>query len=134
MSTVWPLSDSIQSFIPSDSPLAIRFNASTTFNELTEPVTPIPDERFRFQNHSELLGLAKTNTHLPAYRVKMTIADKTAEGLFVGFDEEITKLHNMRAYEAGHLLDSNDDDDGDDMLGNDSVSTNVVIVGRDGQL
>ncbi|KAL0741117.1 hypothetical protein Bca4012_082630 [Brassica carinata] len=65
MSTVWPLSDSIQSFIPSDSPLAIRFNASTTFNELTEPVTPIPDERFRFQNHSELLGLAKTNTHLP---------------------------------------------------------------------
>ncbi|KAG2312009.1 hypothetical protein Bca52824_023566 [Brassica carinata] len=133
MSTVWPLSDSIQSFSPSDSPLAIRFGASTTFNELTEPVTPIPNERFRFQNHSELLGLAKTNTHLPAYRVKMTIADKTAEGLFVGFDE-ITKLHNMRAYEAGHLLDSNDDDDGDDMLGNDSVSTNVVIVGRDGQL
>ncbi|KAF8096726.1 hypothetical protein N665_0303s0049 [Sinapis alba] len=38
------------------------------------------------------------------YRVEMSIADDTDEGLFVGFDGEMTKLHNMRAYEAGHLM------------------------------
>nr|VDD25530.1 unnamed protein product [Brassica oleracea] len=34
----------------------------------------------------------------------MSIADETAEGLFVCFDGVMTKLHNMRAYEACHLL------------------------------
>ncbi|KAL0734037.1 hypothetical protein Bca4012_010247 [Brassica carinata] len=38
------------------------------------------------------------------YRVEMSIADDTDEGLFVGFDGEMTKLHNMPAYEAGHLM------------------------------
>ncbi|KAL0886116.1 hypothetical protein Bca101_010099 [Brassica carinata] len=33
-----------------------------------------------------------------------SIADDTDEGLFVGFDGEMTKLHNMPAYEAGHLM------------------------------
>ncbi|KAL0803933.1 hypothetical protein Bca101_096423 [Brassica carinata] len=38
------------------------------------------------------------------YRVEMSIADETAEGLFVCFDWVMTKLHNMRPYEACHLL------------------------------
>ncbi|KAH0867310.1 hypothetical protein HID58_074332 [Brassica napus] len=38
------------------------------------------------------------------YRVEMSVADETAEGLFVCFDGVMTKLHNMRANEAGHLL------------------------------
>ncbi|CAF1750036.1 unnamed protein product [Brassica napus] len=54
-----------QNFMLSDSPLAIRFSDSTAMDEMTEPVNPIPEERFRFCNHSELLGLANTNTHLP---------------------------------------------------------------------
>ncbi|CAN6860661.1 unnamed protein product [Brassica oleracea] len=38
------------------------------------------------------------------YRVEMSLADDTAEGLLVRFDGEMTKLHNMRAYEAGHQI------------------------------
>ena len=38
------------------------------------------------------------------YRVEMTIVAETAESLFVGFDGEMQKLHNIRAYEAVHLL------------------------------
>ncbi|KAL0706087.1 hypothetical protein Bca4012_072513 [Brassica carinata] len=38
------------------------------------------------------------------WRCPISIADETAEGLFVCFDGVMTKLHNMRrAYEAGHL-------------------------------
>ncbi|KAH0928869.1 hypothetical protein HID58_014596 [Brassica napus] len=48
-----------------DSPLAIRFVDSTALDELTELKTPIPEERLRFRDHRELLGLANTNTHLP---------------------------------------------------------------------
>lgn len=48
-----------------DSPLAIRFGDSTALDELTELKTPIPEERLRFRDHRELLGLANTNTHLP---------------------------------------------------------------------
>ena len=36
--------------------------------------------------------------------MEMSIADDTDEGLFVAFDGEMKKLHNMRAYEAGHLM------------------------------
>lgn len=36
--------------------------------------------------------------------MEMNIADDTDEGLFVGFDGEMKKLHNMRAYEAVHLM------------------------------
>lgn len=36
-----------------DSPLMIRFNDSTAFDELTEPVSPLPEEGFRFRNQSE---------------------------------------------------------------------------------
>ena len=34
------------------------------------------------------------------YRVEMTIVAETAESLFVGFDGEMQKLHNIRAFEA----------------------------------
>lgn len=36
--------------------------------------------------------------------MEMSIADETAEGLFICFGGVMIKLHNMRAYEAGHLL------------------------------
>ncbi|WZZ65541.1 hypothetical protein YC2023_076911 [Brassica napus] len=51
-------------FTLSDSPLSIRFNNETGLKDLTDPGSPIPQERFRFCN-DELLGLANTNTHLP---------------------------------------------------------------------
>ncbi|CAF2050773.1 unnamed protein product [Brassica napus] len=48
----------------SDSPVSIRFNIETGLKDLTDPGSPIPQERFRFCK-DELLGLANTNTHLP---------------------------------------------------------------------
>ncbi|CAN7018624.1 unnamed protein product [Brassica oleracea var. botrytis] len=38
------------------------------------------------------------------YRVEMSVTDETTEGLFVCFDGVMTKLHSIRASEAGHLL------------------------------
>uniref|UniRef100_A0A0D3BL17 Uncharacterized protein n=1 Tax=Brassica oleracea var. oleracea TaxID=109376 RepID=A0A0D3BL17_BRAOL len=180
-----------------DSPLLIRFNGTTGFDEITEPAFPLPKEGFRFRDETDLLRLANTNTRLPgaflilnndnpvilslfdnqaidfhrrldsmrvdprvivatninprtvgvptflrgyakvkplsihelnefvitaqpqdvefdctgkvtgvtspALGIMWSIADDTDEGLFVGFDGEMTKLHNMRAYEAVHL-------------------------------
>ncbi|KAF3530095.1 hypothetical protein DY000_02042509 [Brassica cretica] len=54
-----------QNFQLTDSSLMIRFTESTSFQELTEPVSPLPEEAFRFRNQSELIGLANTNTQLP---------------------------------------------------------------------
>ncbi|KAF2565327.1 hypothetical protein F2Q70_00027219 [Brassica cretica] len=54
-----------QNFRLTDSPLMIRFNESTSFEELTEPVSPLAEEAFRFRNQQELIGLANTNTQLP---------------------------------------------------------------------
>lgn len=54
-----------QNFKQSDYPLSIWYNDSTVFDEITEPLSPIPVERFRFRNHDELLCLDNTNTHLP---------------------------------------------------------------------
>ena len=54
-----------QNFRFTDSSLMIRFNESTSFQKLTEPVSPLPEEAFRFHNQSELIGLANTNTQLP---------------------------------------------------------------------
>lgn len=51
----------------SDSPVWIRFIDETAFNDLTGTVSPIYDERFRFRNHDELLGLAQTPA--PIYQV-----------------------------------------------------------------
>ncbi|KAG2287783.1 hypothetical protein Bca52824_047387 [Brassica carinata] len=38
------------------------------------------------------------------YRVELGIADDTAEGVFVCFDGVMTKLHNVKANEADHML------------------------------
>ena len=38
------------------------------------------------------------------YRVELGIADDTAESVFVCFDGVMTKLHNLKADEAGHML------------------------------
>ncbi|CAG7864718.1 unnamed protein product [Brassica rapa] len=73
-----------QNFRLTDSSLMIRFNESTSFQELTEPDSPLPDEAFRFRNHSELIGLANTNTQLPdiigeILSVRSTICDPPEE-------------------------------------------------------
>ncbi|KAF3533550.1 hypothetical protein DY000_02040823 [Brassica cretica] len=52
-------------------PATVNGQRFTTFRHrlkavmLTEPVSPIPEERFRFRDHDSLLGLAITNTQLP---------------------------------------------------------------------
>ncbi|WZZ60010.1 hypothetical protein YC2023_060117 [Brassica napus] len=61
-------------------------------------------------NNTNAVGVLKTDvcsicSHRIGWRCPISIADETAEGLFVCFDGVMTKLHNMRrAYEAGHLL------------------------------
>uniref|UniRef100_A0A0D3E641 Replication factor A C-terminal domain-containing protein n=1 Tax=Brassica oleracea var. oleracea TaxID=109376 RepID=A0A0D3E641_BRAOL len=47
------------------------------------------------------------------YRIEMDIADDTAEGFFVCFDDVMTKLHNLKASQAGQMLGGYDDDGGD---------------------
>ncbi|CAN6891993.1 unnamed protein product [Brassica oleracea] len=54
-----------QNFKLTDSSLMIRFNDSTEFDVLTDPVSPLPEEGFRFRNQTELVGLANTNNQLP---------------------------------------------------------------------
>lgn len=54
-----------QNFELTDSSLMIRFNDSTEFDVLTDPVSPLPEEGFRFRNQTELVGLANTNNQLP---------------------------------------------------------------------
>ncbi|KAF8117700.1 hypothetical protein N665_0008s0054 [Sinapis alba] len=73
-----------QNFRLSDSSLLIRFNDSTSLEVLTDPVTPLPTEGFRFRNQSELTGLANTNTQLPdiigeIISVKSTVIDPPEE-------------------------------------------------------
>lgn len=69
-----------QNFKLADSSLMIRFNDSTEFDVLSDPVSPIPAEGFRFRNQTELVGLANTNTQLPdiigeIVAVKSTVSD-----------------------------------------------------------
>ncbi|KAL0724796.1 hypothetical protein Bca4012_039395 [Brassica carinata] len=59
------VSRSALNFGLSDSPLMIRFTEATSFDELTEPVSPLPEECFRFRNQTKLVGLSNTNTQLP---------------------------------------------------------------------
>uniref|UniRef100_A0A0D3AV88 Uncharacterized protein n=1 Tax=Brassica oleracea var. oleracea TaxID=109376 RepID=A0A0D3AV88_BRAOL len=60
--------------------MMICFGESTSFDEITEPAIPTGVESFRFRDHSELLGLANTNTLLPDIvgeitAVKSTVTD-----------------------------------------------------------
>ncbi|KAG2270108.1 hypothetical protein Bca52824_064663 [Brassica carinata] len=73
-----------QNFRLSDSSLMIRFNVSTSFDEIDEPVPALPEETFWFRDQSELLGLANTNTQLPdiigeILGVKSTVTDPPEE-------------------------------------------------------
>ncbi|KAF2591525.1 hypothetical protein F2Q70_00039143 [Brassica cretica] len=53
----------------------------------------------------ESLSIAELNDFvITAPSQEMSVADETGEALFVCFDGVMTKLHNMKAYEAGHLL------------------------------
>ncbi|KAF3538300.1 hypothetical protein F2Q69_00024179 [Brassica cretica] len=63
------------------------------------------------RSFSSLTCLSCNNTSAVGvlrYRVEMSIADETGEGLFVAFDGVIAKLHNMRAHEAANLLAGED--------------------------
>ncbi|KAL0715089.1 hypothetical protein Bca4012_064411 [Brassica carinata] len=69
-----------QNYRLTDSSLMIRFSETTSFEELIEPVSPLPEEAFRFRNQTELIGLANTNTQLPDVMgeilgVKSTVSD-----------------------------------------------------------
>ncbi|KAF3578141.1 hypothetical protein DY000_02030184 [Brassica cretica] len=66
-----------QNFRLADSPLMIRFNDSTDFDVLVNPVSPLPEEGFRFRNQTELVGLANTNSHLPDVIGEITTVKST---------------------------------------------------------
>ncbi|CAF1858015.1 unnamed protein product [Brassica napus] len=44
------------------------------------------------------------NLPLHVYRMELTIADDTDEGIFVCFDRVMTKLHGLEAHAAGQIL------------------------------
>ncbi|KAG2281639.1 hypothetical protein Bca52824_052859 [Brassica carinata] len=52
-------------------------------------------------NNTDAVGILR-------YRVEISIAHETGEGLFVMLDGVMAKLHNMRAHEAVNLLPGND--------------------------
>ncbi|CAN6929387.1 unnamed protein product [Brassica oleracea] len=66
------------------------------------------------------------------YRVETTIADGTAEGAFFCFDGVVTKLHSLRASEAGQMLIGSDDD-GDDMPDGNLIPVKVETGGSSGE-
>lgn len=66
------VSRAAQNFRLTDSSLMIRFSDMTSFKELPAPVSPLPEEAFRFRNQSELVGLANTSTQLPGITVTMS--------------------------------------------------------------
>lgn len=70
-----------QNFRLTDSPLLIRFNDNSEFDEITKPISPLSKEGFRFRNQAELVGLANTNTQLPG----MDIIYVYTDGLILGF-------------------------------------------------
>ncbi|XP_056846090.1 uncharacterized protein LOC108806566 isoform X1 [Raphanus sativus] len=67
-----------QNFRLSDSLLVIRFSASTNFDALTEPASPILVERFRFRDLDSLLDLANTSTQLPEMVVTLSLFESQA--------------------------------------------------------
>ncbi|CDY72193.1 BnaAnng40290D, partial [Brassica napus] len=66
------------------------------------------------------------------YRVETAIADGTAEGAFFCFDGVVTKLHSLRASEAGQMLIGSDDD-GDDMPDGNPIRVKVETGGSSGE-
>uniref|UniRef100_M4CLJ7 Uncharacterized protein n=1 Tax=Brassica campestris TaxID=3711 RepID=M4CLJ7_BRACM len=66
------------------------------------------------------------------YRVETAIADGTAEGTFFRFDGVVTKLHSLRASEAGQMLIGSDDD-GDDMPDGNPIPVKVETGGSSGE-
>ncbi|XP_013633254.1 PREDICTED: uncharacterized protein LOC106338940 [Brassica oleracea var. oleracea] len=66
-----------QNFKLTDSSLMIRFNDSTEFDVLTDPVSPLPVEGFRFRNQTELVGLANTNNQLPDIIGEISVVKST---------------------------------------------------------
>ncbi|WZZ06022.1 hypothetical protein YC2023_091943 [Brassica napus] len=87
------------------------------------------------------------------YRVETAIADGTAEGTFFRFDGVVTKLHSLRASEAGQMLtftitlilderdrvpvpdvvDNIGNDDGDDMPDGNPIPVKVETGGSSGE-
>ncbi|CAF1832097.1 unnamed protein product [Brassica oleracea var. botrytis] len=69
------------------------------------------------------------------YRVETAIADGTAEGAFFCFDGVVTKLHSLRASEAGQMLVryTGSDDDGDDMPDGNPIPVKVETRGTSGE-
>ncbi|KAG2300062.1 hypothetical protein Bca52824_036534 [Brassica carinata] len=100
-----------QNYRLSDSSLLIRFSDSTSFVEVTELAVPIPNESFRFRNHSEMLGLASSNkSYCEITAVKSTVTDppqdknrvmsriKMEDNTSVTmslFDAQAIKIHNQ---------------------------------------
>ncbi|KAF3556735.1 hypothetical protein F2Q69_00016656 [Brassica cretica] len=66
-----------QNFKLTDSSLMIRFNDSTEFDVLTDPVSPLPVEGFWFRNQTELVGLANTNNQLPDIIGEISVVKST---------------------------------------------------------
>ncbi|CAN6908478.1 unnamed protein product, partial [Brassica oleracea] len=71
----------VNNFRLTDSPLLIRLNDNTEFDEITEPVSPLSKEGFRFHNQAKLVGLANTNTQLPDIVGEITAVKSTVSEL-----------------------------------------------------
>ncbi|KAH0885113.1 hypothetical protein HID58_061209 [Brassica napus] len=82
------------------------------FYRLVERDTGLPPVAPLLKSYAkvEKLSISELNDFVvtATYRVEMSIADETGEGLFVAFDGVIAKLHNMRAHEAANLLAGDD--------------------------
>ncbi|KAF8115407.1 hypothetical protein N665_0027s0023 [Sinapis alba] len=89
-----------QNFRLSHSSLMIRFNDSTLFDELTEPVSALPEEVFRFRNQTHLIGVANTNTQLPDIVAELTAVKRTLS------DPPEGKNHVMATVKLDNIFDS----------------------------
>ncbi|WZZ02789.1 hypothetical protein YC2023_088710 [Brassica napus] len=118
-----------------DSSLLIQFSDATSLNvqskmlALANASSQLPDIIGEITVvKSSVSDLPADKNHLMAttklgkYRVELGIADDTAESVFVCFDGVMTKLHNLKADEAGHML-------GDDTPGDGTVHAKVETGG-----
>ncbi|KAF3507455.1 hypothetical protein F2Q69_00010197, partial [Brassica cretica] len=90
-----------QNYRLTDSPLLLRFSDLADFDELAEPVSPLPQEGFRFRNHSELAGFAVIQRVI----VATSINPKMVGGTHIYFDKETTAgeayFYNLVARDTG---------------------------------